>query len=328
MSRSNLAGMVVVVTGASSGIGAATALLLARRGARVVLVARGAPALDRVAQRCRDLGGSVLVAPADVADPKALDAVADRAVSAFGRLDGWVNNAAVGVCASLADVPLDQFRRVMETNLTGVLNGYRAALPHLREAGAGVIVNVASLLGEVSAPYQGAYVASKHAVRGLSASMRQETRLAGDGVSVCTVLPWSVDTPFFRHAANRTGRRPRPIPPALAAQRVAAAIAEVLVRPRREAYVGVSARILGLSWRVVPALLERLAAPATQRVGFAGSAPDTLGALFAPVDSRADVSGGWLTGVSSVTAVFAAARRAASGPQPMGHDRQREPVSP
>src|SRR5690349_9529059 len=151
--RRPLAGSVVVVTGASGGIGAATALALAEKGAAVVLAARRAGALRAVADRCvaagKAAGGRALAVPTDVTDPAAVTALAHAATGEFGRLDAWVNNAGVGLYARLADVPLDELRRVVDVNLLGYLYGVRAALPELRAAGGGVIVNVASVLIDV-----------------------------------------------------------------------------------------------------------------------------------------------------------------------------------
>ncbi|MEK8109456.1 SDR family NAD(P)-dependent oxidoreductase [Micromonospora sp. M12] len=155
-----------MITGASSGIGTATAYALARRGAAVVLAARSEPALLPVAQRCRELGGRALVVPTDVTDLESVRRLADQAAAEFGRIDAWVNNAAVSAVGLFDEIPVAEFRRVLEVNLLGAVHGIKAALPYLSAAGGGVLVNNASVLAEVAMPYQSAYNATKHGIRG------------------------------------------------------------------------------------------------------------------------------------------------------------------
>ena len=182
----DLPASVVVITGGSGGIGAATALRLARRGAAVVLGARREAAMSDVVAACRGAGGRAVAVPVDVTDPAALVALGQRAIEEFGRLNAWINNASVTAYGTFTDLPVDEFRRVIETNLLGVAYGTRTAITHLRAAGGGVIVNVASVLGEVTVPYQSAYNTAKHAVRALSGTVRQELRLTNDqNISVC-----------------------------------------------------------------------------------------------------------------------------------------------
>ncbi|MER7416244.1 SDR family oxidoreductase [Micromonospora peucetia] len=290
----SLADATVVLTGASSGIGTATAYALARRGTAVVLAARSEVALEEVAQRCRELGGRALVVPTDVTDPAAVERLAARAVAEFGRIDGWVNNAAVGVVGLFDEIPVAEFRRVLEVNLLGAAYGTRAALPQLSAAGGGVLVNNASVLAEVAMPYQSAYNATKHGIRGLADTVRQEMRVTGRGnVSICTVLPATIDTPFFRHAANHSGRELVPPPPVYPPEVVAETIVRLLRRPRREAYAGGAARLVGLQWRLAPALAERLLGWYAHRTRFGPAArPDSTGNVF-HADAAARREGGW-----------------------------------
>ncbi|MDY7232551.1 SDR family oxidoreductase [Hyalangium rubrum] len=288
---SKLSRSVVVVTGASSGIGRASALRFARKGAAVVLTARNEPALREVASECEQLGARTLVLPADVTDEAAVKELARIVVAAFGRLDVWVNNAAVALFARFEDAPPEAFRQVIETNLFGYVHGARAALPYFRKQNGGVLINVSSVFGPGGAPYLSAYIASKYAIRGLSSCLRQESR--DTGIHVVTVLPASVDTPMFQHAANFCGRDAQPLEPVYPAEQVARAIVRSALRPRREVFVGKPRRSKGLLSRVSPSLGERRAA---RKEGEArrpsALAPPSPGNLFAPMPP-AEVSGGW-----------------------------------
>jgi NAD(P)-dependent dehydrogenase (short-subunit alcohol dehydrogenase family) len=291
----DLPASVVVITGGSGGIGAATALRLARRGAAVVLAARREAAMSDVVAACRAAGGRAVAVPVDVTDPAALVALGQRAIEEFGRLDAWINNASVTAYGTFTDLPMDEFRRVIETNLFGVAYGTRTAITHLRAAGGGVIVNIASVLGEVTVPYQSAYNTAKHAVRALSSTVRQELRLTNDqNISVCVLLPASIDTPMYRHAGNRTGLRIAPIPPVYAPEVAARRIVQLLEHPRPEAHAGGAGALLAWQWRVAPRALERILAAYVHRTALRGEpAAPSSGTLFAPGDDPAAVSDGW-----------------------------------
>jgi short-subunit dehydrogenase len=284
---------VVVITGASNGIGAATALAMAGRGAHLALMARNPNALGEVAERCRDRGAGVLAKTADVSDAAALDALAAETVHRFGRLDTWINNAAVNAFAPTEETPIHLWHQVIETNLLGTFHGIRAALPHLREAGSGLIINVSSVLGAVASPYQSAYVATKYAIRGLSDSVRQEVADV-PGIRVSTVLPGPVDTPIYGSAANNTGRALKPMVPVIGAGRVAKAIVSCARRPRRELTVGMVPRPLLALKRFAPAAAERIMNRNVEKGQFGASpAPATTGELEGHSLDRASVSGGW-----------------------------------
>ncbi|MGA4847251.1 SDR family oxidoreductase [Streptomyces sp. G5(2025)] len=321
-------GKVVVITGASSGAGRACALRFASRGWSVVLAARRATELEEAAAACRKhRGARALVVPTDVTDAEAVEHLARRAVTAFGRIDVWVNNASVAAFGSLDEIPPEVFRRVLDVDVMGYAHGARAALRVMREQGGGTLINVSSVVGVAVVPYNIPYVISKAAVRALSGGLRQELRLAGQhGIHVCTVLPATMDTPFFRHAANYSGREVLPMAPVYTAERAARKVVRLTRRPRRETYVGPAGRVLGIQSKLAPGLVERVLAHRMDRSHFSRehSAEPTPGNVLRPLPEAAAVAGGWhgrrrtavrRLGVATlaVGAVLVAGRRAVRG---------------
>lgn len=290
--RRDIKAAVVVITGASSGIGRATARLFAQHGATVVLAARRAGELREVEQECGALGGRALAVPTDVGREDQVEALADHALEAFGRIDVWVNSAAVLLLGKVEDTPTAIHEQVIHTNLFGYLYGTRIAVRHFRRQGHGVLINNVSVLGASAVPYASAYCATKWGIRGLTESVRMEVLDAPD-IHVCAVLPSAVDTPIFGNAANYSGRAARAPEPVYSADRVAAAIVGLAKRPRRELVVGRAGQLGMLGHTIWPALTERVTAAFIARRQFSERpAAPSPGNLFEPASDNGDSSGG------------------------------------
>jgi NAD(P)-dependent dehydrogenase (short-subunit alcohol dehydrogenase family) len=292
---SDLRNHVAVVTGASSGIGRATALAFAHAGASVVASARNARALGTLADAAGDLPGEIVPVVADVTDVAEVDAVAATAGTRFGRIDTWVNAAAVAMYARVDETEPDELRRIHDVNVVGTLNGVRAALRVMRPARSGTIVNIGSVESRRALPLQGAYAASKHAVEGLTDALRVELAHEGLPVAVVLVMPSAINTPFFRHARSKLGVKPRPFPPVYQPETVADAIVHVAQRPVREVVVGGGGKALELFQRMSPSLVDAtLAIPrigdGEQRSGAADAGTDNL---YASVDEPGESRGEW-----------------------------------
>jgi NAD(P)-dependent dehydrogenase (short-subunit alcohol dehydrogenase family) len=289
----DLHGAVVVVTGASSGIGRAAACALAREGARLALAARAEATLRAVGEECARLGAEVLTVVTDVRDEAAVEELATRTEERFGRIDVWVNNAAVMAYGRFEEIPAEIFRAVIETNVLGMAHGARAALPRFRRQERGTLINMASVWGRVTSPDVSAYVTSKFAVRAFSDCLREELADA-PGIDVVTILPAAVDTPIFEQAANYSGRRVRPIPPLADPEDVAAGIVSCARSPRRQVTYGGLGRLLEAVHALAPRLYDRVFAPGFARGSFAsGPAEPSPGNLLSPRPASERVHGGW-----------------------------------
>lgn len=284
---------VVVVVGASSGIGRATAHELARRGDRLVLASRSGAVLAEVARECVAVGGTEpLVVPVDVTDRPGVERLVAAATERFGRVDAVVNTAAVLAYGRFHEIPADVFDRVLAVDVLGTANVARAALAAFDGQGSGHLVLVGSLLGNIPTAWMSPYVVSKWAVHGLAHVLRAETR--GTGSTVSLVIPGGVDTPVYATAGSYAGREGRPPPPVDRPETVARAVAATLDRPRRTVSVGLANSAWTAAFRVAPGLFEGVVGPAMARLGLSRTrVADHPGNVFAPTPDGAAVHGKW-----------------------------------
>ncbi|MFG3115669.1 SDR family oxidoreductase [Streptomyces sp. NPDC048197] len=255
----------VVITGASAGIGRATARLFGDRGADVALVARGRAGLEAAAAEVERAGGRALVLPTDVADHEQVEAAAQAAEDAFGPLDVWVNDAFTSVFAPFTEIGPDEYRRVTEVTYLGFVHGTRAALRRMLPRDAGTVVQVGSALGYRSVPLQSAYCGAKHAINGFTSAVRTELLHRGSKVRITVVQMPAVNTPQFSWVLSRLPRHPSPVPPIYQPEVAARAVVHAANHPRRKQYyVGASTAATIWAEKFAPGLLDRYLA----RTGF------------------------------------------------------------
>lgn len=256
---------VVLVIGASSGIGRATALLLAAKGARLVLSSRSRATLDPVAQLCREQGAEVSVVEVDVLDRTGVETLVASAVARHGRLDVCVHSAAVVGYGRFDDVPAEVFDRVVQTGVLGTANVARSVLGVFRRQRSGTFIVVGSILGRIVTPYISPYITGKAAVHALTRILAIENRDLPD-VNICLLMPGSVDTPVYRRAANFTGRIAKPPPPVISPEKVARAVLRLIVHPRPRVDVGPVNKLMAFGFTALPAVYDLLVTPMMNRL--------------------------------------------------------------
>ncbi len=248
----------VVVTGASAGIGRATARLFGERGARVGLIARGQAGLAGAARDVEDAGGTAFTVSADVADYEQVTGAAAQIEERFGPIDVWINAAFTSVFAPFSDITAEEFRRVTDVSYLGFVYGTMAALARMRPRGRGTIVQVGSALGERSIPLQSAYCGAKHAINGFTSSLRCELLHENSGVQVTVVQMPAVNTPQFSWVRSKMPNHPQPVPPIYQPEVAARGVVFAADHPRRKQYwVGASTTVTIAANRLIPALLDR-----------------------------------------------------------------------
>ncbi|AGW90555.1 MULTISPECIES: SDR family oxidoreductase [Cupriavidus] len=287
--------LTVVITGASSGIGLATALAFAKCHARVVLCARGEAPLARAAAACRELGAKALAVPGDVTQPAAMHRLAERAAEfGDGGIDVWVNNAGVGAFGLFEETPVSAHEQVVRINLLGYLHGAHAVLPFFKAAGEGVLVNIVSLGAWAPSPYGVSYTASKFGLRGFSEALRAEL-VGWPRIRICDIFPSTADTPGMRHSANYTGKALRPPRPLVDANSVARAVLRAVAAPgSHSTTVGMVARLARAANLVAPGLVQRVSGQVAHR-HFSGAhdTPVSDGNLFHASLGHMSIGGEW-----------------------------------
>eukprot|EP01136_Pigoraptor_vietnamica_P011038 Opistho-1_new@49406 len=282
---SDLKGKVIVLTGASSGFGRGAAIQFAQKGATLVLAARREHLLEDLVKECENLGAKALAVPTDVSKSYDVELLAEAAIGRFKKIDIWVNDAGAGAIGRFTDIPLEDHIKVLEVDLVGTMVGSYHAMKQFEKQGHGTLINIASMLGKVPAPYYASYAAAKHGVVGLGAALRQELLAQNiDTIHVCTIMPMAMNTPFFEHSSNYTRHEATPVPPMDDAQKVIDEIVKMATAPKDEVPVGMTGGSNLLLHNVVPLVSEATMAAVTHRVQMidAPAASTTSGALQKP----------------------------------------------
>ncbi|MBE8970895.1 SDR family oxidoreductase [Nostocales cyanobacterium LEGE 12452] len=284
---------VVAIVGASSGIGRETAMKFARRGAKVVVAARSELGLKTLVEEIQGFGGEAIAVVADVSDFGQVKAIADKTVAEYGRLDTWVNAAATGIIAPFEKITPEEFQRVIDVNLMGQVYGAMAALPYLKQEGRGALIHISSMEGRRSLPLQSPYSAAKHGLEGFLESLRVELQHEKWPISVTSILPSTINTPFYNKVGTKLGVKPTGIPPYYEPSLVADAILYVAEHPMRDFIVGDVGKVLDLAQRISPSLVDSL----LLAIAFRGQrtnepkSEDAPNNVFEPINSYDRVEG-------------------------------------
>lgn len=285
ISLKKLEDQVIVITGASSGIGLATAYAAAKQGAKLVLAARSEQTLQNIVAQIASSGGEAIHVVCDVADRTQVEAVAEAARNRFGRIDTWVNDAGVSIYGRLDEVKEEDSRRIFDTNFWGVVNGSLVALPYLRRQG-GALINVGSEVSEAVVPLQGMYSASKHAVKGFTDALRVEIeQLDKADVAITLIQPTAVDTPYPQHAKNYQDKEAALPTPQIAPEKVAEAILDAATHHRRDVKVGAMSKLNTTISKLIPSLGDKLSAGQAERQHYEEPPRNPEGTLYVPGES-------------------------------------------
>lgn len=249
---------VVAVVGASSGIGRDTALRFAKQGAKVVVSARSQSGLESLVDEIRSAGGEATYIVADVSDFEQVKAIADKAVEVYGRLDTWVHSSATGVFAPFDNITPEEFKRVIDVTLMGQVYGVMAALPHLKREGRGALIHISSMEGRRALPLQSPYSTAKHGLEGFLEALRVELKHEGLPISVTSIKPAVINTPFYNNGRTKLGVKPTGIPPYYQPSLVTDAILYVAEHPTRDFIVGDVGRVLDVLQRLSPGLVDNI----------------------------------------------------------------------
>ncbi|HYG63825.1 MAG TPA: SDR family oxidoreductase [Thermoanaerobaculia bacterium] len=273
---------VIVITGASSGIGLATAVAAAQQGAKLVLASRSGQTMEDLVQRMTAEGVEAVAVTADVGDRRQVEQIAQVAIGRFGGFDTWINDAGVSIYGRLEEVSEEDSRRLFDTNFWGVVNGSLAALPHLKREG-GVLINVGSEVSDAVVPLQGMYSASKHAVKGFNDALRVEVEEIDKApVAIVLVQPTAVDTPFPQHAKNYMDQEPKLPTPMIEPEKVAQAILDAAVKPERYVRVGAMSKLNTTVAKIAPGLGDKLSSKQADRQQYNEPPRDPEGTLYKP----------------------------------------------
>ncbi|WP_147202136.1 SDR family oxidoreductase [Segetibacter aerophilus] len=283
----------IVITGASSGAGRATAIQFARHGAKIVLAARNIEALDEVEAICREMGALALAVKTDVTDAEEMKTLAATAAEFGGSIDVWVNNAGVLAAGEFTETPIEIHDQVIRTNLMGYIHGAHAVVPYFKRQQYGVLINNISVGGWFPVPYGVGYSASKFGLRGFSEALRGELSQYRN-IHVCDLFPAFLDTPGIQHAANYSGKILRPAPPVYDPQKVARSIVSIAQRPKKSVVIGSVTHLLRFAHFLLPAVTRSVTAKVVNAyLEKADAAPETSGNLFAPANYGTSIHGGW-----------------------------------
>jgi len=291
--KDDLSDKTIVITGATSGAGCATAIEFAKHGAKIVLAGRNMEALDEVEAQCREMGALAIAVKADVTDASSLKELAAKAAEFGGSIDVWVNNAGVLAAGGFTETPIEVHQQVININLLGYLNGAHAVLPYFKRQMKGILINNISIGGYLPVPYSVGYSASKFGLRGYSEALRGEL-IDFPGIHVCDLFPAFLDTPGIQHAANYTGKILRPAPPVYDPQRLAREIVSLAKKPKGSVTIGSVVPIMKFAHFIAPGLTRSITAKMVKvYLQKAEPAPETSGNLFAPSKFGTSIHGGW-----------------------------------